>query len=157
MINRITAFFSNHIALSSDAQDPPGVEPVQLATAALLLEVSRADSTIDDLEQDLCVALLKKQFQLPAAQLDTLIKLAQQQTEQAISLYPFTRLINNNYSPQQKSLLIFNLWQVALSDGYLDKYEDHLIRKVADLIHVSHSEFIRTKLAAIDANAAMSG
>ncbi|MFT5722233.1 MAG: putative tellurite resistance protein B-like protein [Motiliproteus sp.] len=149
MINRITAFFSNHIALASGDK----AQPLQLATAALLLEVSRADFTIDDAERDLCTTLLKKQFQLPAAQLDTLIKLAQQQTEQAISLYPFTRLIDTHYSAQQKSLLIFNLWQVALSDGSLDKYEDHLIRKVADLIHVSHSEFIRTKLAAIDANA----
>lgn len=151
MISQITAFFSRHIAPAADTEAQQGDTPLQLATAALLLEVSRADFTIDDSEREMVVELLKKQFQLPAEQLDTLLSLAQQQTKQAISLYPFTRLINDHYSQQQKSQLLLSLWRVALADGYLDKYEDHLIRKVADLIHLSHSEFIRTKLAAIDA------
>ncbi len=153
MIRRLSAFFNSHIALSSSTERQYSAQPLQLAIAALLLEVSRADFTLDDREQHFIAALLNKQFQLPAEQLEKLITLAQQESEQAISLYPFTRLINDHYSPSQKSQLIFQLWQVALADGYLDKYEDHLIRRVADLIHVSHSEFIRTKLAAIDASA----
>ncbi len=151
MIGRITEFFSRHLALSADAEPEHCVPPLQLATAALLIEVSRADFTVAESERSTLVELLKQQFKLPADQLQTLIDLAQQEAEQATSLYQFTRLINASYSPQQKSQLIFNLWQVALTDGDLDKYEDHLIRKVADLIHVTHSEFIRTKLAAIDA------
>lgn len=151
MIRRITEFFSSHIALSADAELQHRATPLQLATAALLIEVSRADFTVAESERSTLVELLKLQFKLPADQLQTLIDLAQQEAEQATSLYQFTRLINDNYSPQQKSQLILNLWQVALADADLDKYEDHLIRKVADLIHVPHSEFIRTKLAAIDA------
>ena len=150
MINRITQFFSNHIALAGDADLPLSAHPLQLATAALLIEVSRADFNIDNREQSFVVGLLKQQFELTEDELDTLVELGQQEAEQATSLYQFTRLINDNFSEQQKSQLILNLWQVALADDYRDKHEDHLIRKVADLIHVSHGEFIRTKLVAID-------
>jgi uncharacterized tellurite resistance protein B-like protein len=148
MIRRLSSFFSRHLALSSNTETLQEIEPLQLATAALLLEVSRADFNMDDSERNFVVELLKNQFQLPVERLEELIAAAQQETEQAISLYPFTRLINDNYSPAQKSQLILHLWQVAFADGYLDKYEDHVIRRVADLIHVPHSEFIRTKLEA---------
>ena len=149
MINRITQLFSSCMALSSDAQSQHSVHPIQLATAALLIEVSRADFSIEESERRYVIELLRRQFELTDEELNTLIELGQQEAEQAISLYQFTRLINDNYSPEQKSQLILNLWQVALVDDYLDKHEDHLIRKVADLIHVPHSEFIRTKLVAM--------
>ncbi len=151
MIHRVSQFFSKYMALADDAELPHSAHPLQLATAALLIEVSRADFNVDASEQDFVVALLQRQFELTTDELDALIELGQQEAEQATSLYQFTRLINDNYSAQQKSQLVLNLWQVALADSYLDKHEDHLIRKVADLIHVSHKEFIRTKLAAIDA------
>ncbi len=150
MIKHITEFFSAHISLTSDTAQQDSVHPIQLAIAALLIEVSRSDFTIDEIERNSVTDLLKTQFELSAEDLDTLIELGQQEAEQAVSLYPFTRLINDNYSSEQKSQLILNLWKVALADGYIDKHEDHLIRKVADLIHVSHKEFIRTKLVARD-------
>ncbi|MEH6470504.1 MAG: TerB family tellurite resistance protein [Halopseudomonas sp.] len=150
MISRISQFFSNHLSLALDAELPNSDHALQLATAALLIEVSRADFNIDESERNTVVELLKKQFQLSTEELETLVTLAKQEAEQASSLYQFTRLINDHYNPQQKSQLIRNLWQIALADDYLDKHEDHLIRKVADLIHVPHSEFIRTKLAVID-------
>ena len=149
MIKRLTQFFNTHMVLPRDGDAPSSAKPIQLATAALLIEVSRADFTIDESERSGVAALLKSQFELSAQELDTLLDFAQQEAEQATSLYQFTRLINDGYSPEQKSQLILNLWQVALADEFLDKHEDHLIRKVADLIHVSHSEFIRTKLMAI--------
>ena len=37
------------------------------------------------------------------------------------------------------------LWQVALADDYLDKYEESIIRKISDLIHLRHSEYIQCK------------
>ncbi len=152
MINQITQFFSRHIALKDDAELQNSTHPLQLATAALLMEVSRADFSVDAQEQAAVSKLLQKQFELSADELSALVELGRQEAEQATSLYEFTRLINDNYTPQQKSQLVLNLWQVALADNEIDKHEDHLIRKVADLIHVPHSTFIRTKLAAIEGN-----
>ena len=150
MIQRITQFFNEHMVLPRSGDVQSGVHPLQLATAALLIEVSRADFNTHESERNGVAALLRNQFELSAEELETLLELGQQEAEQAISLYQFTRLINDGYSPEQKSQLILNLWQVALADEYLDKHEDHLIRKVADLIHVPHAEFIRTKLTAIE-------
>ena len=73
---------------------------------------------------------------------------ARRETDKATSLYPFTGLINQHFSPEQKAQVVEALWRVAYADGTLDKYEEHLVRKVAELIHVSHSTFIRTKLKA---------
>ncbi|MEH6649208.1 MAG: TerB family tellurite resistance protein [Motiliproteus sp.] len=151
MIRLISQFFSSHMTLSEDADSLSSSHSLQLATAALLIEVSRADFDVGESEQETVIELLSKQFTLTDEELRTLVDLGRQEAEQAISLYQFTRLINEHYNPEQKSQLVFNLWQVALADDYLDKHEDHLIRKVADLMYVPHKEFIRTKLAAIAA------
>jgi uncharacterized tellurite resistance protein B-like protein len=55
--------------------------------------------------------------------------------------------ISAAYSHEERVQLVENLWEVAFADQHLDRYEDHLIRKIADLLHVRHSDFIRTKLA----------
>ena len=79
------------------------------------------------------------------------MELAQTQAKEATSLYEFTRLINDDYDYKQKVELIENMWRIAFSDNNLDKYEDHLIRKISDLIYVSHSDFIKAKLKVRDA------
>ncbi|RDE22620.1 TerB family tellurite resistance protein [Motiliproteus coralliicola] len=145
MIEQISKFFSNCFEVSDEA--PVDDErSLRLATAALLIEVSRADFSVDDTERQAVIELLDSQFELTKQELEKLIELAEQEADQATSLYQFTRLINDAFSAEQKRQLVLNLWKVALADGYIDKHEDHLIRKVADLIHVSHKDFIRAKL-----------
>ncbi|MDP2091517.1 MAG: TerB family tellurite resistance protein, partial [Pseudohongiella sp.] len=78
------------------------------------------------------------------------ILLAEKEAQQAVSLYDFTSLINEGYGYEEKLLLVENLWRVALADEHLDKYEEQLIRKTSDLIYVSHSDFIKTKLKVRD-------
>ena len=70
--------------------------------------------------------------------------------DESTSLYEFTRVINDNYTPQQKLQLISAMWVVAYADGNLDKYEEHLIRRVAELTYVAHEDYIRAKLRAQD-------
>lgn len=122
----------------------------QLATAALLIEVARVDHSLDDEEFAAMKAVLAKQFQLSPEQLDELTALAEMEQEQATSLYQFTQLINQECRPTEKFELLKAMWGVAYADGKVDKYEEHLIRKVAELIYVPHSEFIRAKLEARD-------
>ena len=149
MITRIKEFFISHLEPGCDAESE-GVDPLQLAAAALMIEVSRADFSVDEEERASISRLLQEQFGLIAAELDALVEQAGNEAQQATSLYQFTRLINDNYSPEQKIQLVLNLWLVALADRYIDKHEDHLIRKIADLIHVPHKAFIQTKLQALE-------
>lgn len=150
MINRLKQFFSQHLALDDDGPSAHPEHVLRLATAALLIEVSRADYSLEETEQQAIVTLLERQFGLSTEQLELLISQAQQEVDRSVSLYPFTRLINDHYSAAQKQALIRQLWEIALADGDLDKYEDHLIRQVAELIYVPHSEFIRAKLQVIE-------
>jgi uncharacterized tellurite resistance protein B-like protein len=72
---------------------------------------------------------------------------ASARADAAVSLHEFTRLLNDALAPTDKQRVIGLLWRVAFADGTLDRYEDHLVRKVADLLYVPHAEFIRAKLA----------
>ena len=92
-------------------------------------------------------SILQNKFDLPEDTLEELFDLAQQEADDATSLYQFTSLINEAYEYPAKITLIQNMWEVAFADGNLDRYEEHLIRKVAELLYVSHSDFIKTKLA----------
>jgi uncharacterized tellurite resistance protein B-like protein len=117
----------------------------QLATAALLIEMTRADHEVKSIEREAVTQALQRAFDLDGLQTAELMTLAEQDVNEATSLYEFTRLINNNFDPTQKEHFIELLWHVALADGEIDKYEDHLVRKVADLIYVPHLSFIRAK------------
>ena len=143
MLNRIRLFFAEQISFENEAVEQ---QSIQMAAAALLIEVSRADYRLDKRERMAVVESLVKQFDLPEAEMAELVALAQDRVEESISIYQFTKMVNNQYDYRQKLKLIEGMWQVAYADGELDKYEDYLIRKVADLIHVSHSDFIHQKL-----------
>jgi uncharacterized tellurite resistance protein B-like protein len=125
---------------------------LQLAAAALLLEVSRADYVVDSKELQTARAVLHTALDISESEIDQLIKLASIAADKATSLYEFTRLINDHYSKQQKLRLIHSMWRIAFADAEMDKYEERLIRQVSDLIHVPHKEYIRAKLAASNAD-----
>jgi uncharacterized tellurite resistance protein B-like protein len=145
----IKAFFSQELSL--DSHSPRDTQrALELAAAALLIELSRSDYQQDLQEQAAIEKALQSCFDLEPDRLQQLVVLAEQEMDQATSLYQFTTLIKDNYSPEQRFELIKMLWQVALADGEISKYEDHMIRKVADLIYLPHSQFIKAKLAVIN-------
>lgn len=139
--------------LLDNLQDVPEEEPLtaeqlHLASAALLVEVAVADGTVDRQELDALTTILKQRYQLDDESLQELIGMARNQQRQATSLYQFTSLVNQHCNADEKYQLVVALWEIAFIDGNLDKYEEHIIRRIADLIHVSHSNFIRAKLTA---------
>lgn len=146
MLVSIKAFFSAELSLENNENEQC---KIQLAAAALLIELSRADYQREPEEQAAIEAALKKGFDLDDAQLATLIDLAEQENQDATSLYQFTNLIKDEYSAEQRFELVKMLWQVAIADGEISKYEDHLIRKIADLIYLPHSQFIKAKLEVV--------
>ena len=122
----------------------------RIAGTALLVEMSRADYEVTPVERSAILRALRRAFDLDPASAAELYREAERHADEATSLYEFTRLINDHFRPDEKDNLIELLWFVAFVDGELDKYEEHLVRRVADLIYVSHSTFIRTKHRAIE-------
>lgn len=123
-------------------------EGVRLATAALLMEMARADFSIEDVERREVAHLLQRTFELSDGETRDLVALAEQASCESVSLHEFTHLINLHFPPQRKEQVVRLMWEVAFADARIDKYEEALVRKVADLLYVSHTAFIRAKLAA---------
>lgn len=124
--------------------------PQDIALAVLLLECARADFDHAPVEVEAVREALTAQLDLPAAEVDHLIEQAQGSARQAASLHgPIARL-NRELSAEAKRDLMGWLWQVACADGRIDPHEEHLLRKLADLMHIAHTDFIRTKLAALE-------
>jgi len=121
---------------------------LHLVAAALLIETARADFTQSGQEQVALEQLLSKSLSLSHTEVHELVELATEKVDNSTSLYEFTRVINDHYSPAHKVRLIGVMWRVAYVDGGLDKYEEALIRQVAELIYVPHQDYIRTKLEA---------
>lgn len=134
-----------------DAESEAALEHrLQLASAALLIETARADFTQDTAEQETMEALLCASLKLDQNEVRALLAQASERVDKSISLYEFTRLINDHFSPEQKLQLVHNMWVVAWADDSVDKYEEHLIRQVAELTYVPHQDYIRSKHQARD-------
>lgn len=136
--------------LSSNEREPEN-SSVERLTALLLVEIARSDTAIDDVELDsIRQALKTSSVSMAEDEVDELIEAAIKDADAAISLHTQLRQINSQFTREQKLLLIKQMWVVALADGDLDKYEEHMIRKLSGLLHVGHDEFIQAKLKVID-------
>jgi uncharacterized tellurite resistance protein B-like protein len=145
MLADITNFFNQIIAPGAKASGAPSQHALQVATAALLLEMMRMDSSITAAETDSVTRTLQTRFGLDAAEVDTLMALATEEARLATDYFQFTSLINRTFSAEQKVQVVEYLWQVAYADGHLDAHEQHFMRKIADLLYVSHADYVAAK------------
>jgi len=147
MLASVRKFFETRIAQPAEEErDPESREHgYRLATAALLIEMSRADREVTDDERAAVTDAVQRAFGLPESETSELVRLAEAEARESTSLYEFTSLINAHFDDTEKAHVVELLWRVAYADGDVDKHEEHLVRKVADLIHVPHSVFIREK------------
>ena len=143
MLNQIKLFFDEHIKLP--APEEPSAEQLQIASAALLLEMITMDDKIEAIEQEATLSLIQQNFSLSLEQATALIDLAEQQRKQATDYYQFTSLINKSYTLEQKTQLVESLWKVACVDGDLDMHEEYLVRKISNLLYIPHVTFMKTK------------
>ena len=148
MLSKISAFFERHLQPAGDASAPLSHSQKHLAVAALLIEVAMADHVFDEREMLSLQHHLKQKFAITDSQLAELIDLAKDESAQATSLHQFTSLVHQHCIPQEKFELLVSMWELALADAELNKYEEYVIRKVADLIYMSHAEFMRAKSVA---------
>ncbi|POP53105.1 TerB family tellurite resistance protein [Zhongshania marina] len=141
MFEKLKQLFSG-----ADEDSKDSAMSLELAAAALLIEVSKSDYQQDPAEIEKIRGLLVSRFSVSLADIEEFMATAAALNKDSTSLYPFTRYINDNCNNLEKYELIVALWEVAIEDGNIDKYEDHLIRKISDLIYLPHTEFIRAKL-----------
>jgi len=149
MLTKLQQFFNQY--LSADTKDAIPLERrLQMATAALMVEMLHVDEQVTTEEDEKLRHLLKQRFQLDTSEIEALIDLAHNEKHEATDYYAFTSLLNEHYTQQQKIELVEDLWQLAFADKHLDKYEEHLLRRLADLLHVPHQHFIRTKHSVLE-------
>jgi len=149
MLNSIQSFFQQHILSVQDSTGEGDEKALHLATATLLFEMAYMDDVIEEREKEAIQSLLAGKFSLNARMAEELLELAADKSHQVISMQEFTRLLNENFTQKEKQQMVKMLWEVALSDGVIDKYEDMFVRQMADLLYVSHSHLVRAKHQAL--------
>lgn len=138
MIDKLLNFFKTQQA-EEEVHNP------NLAAAALLVEIMHADHDLSDTERTKIKAILFDTLFLTEEVSEQLLKTAEAEVKEANDLFQFTDVINDTYSPSEKVQLIESLWKVAYADAQIDKYEEHMIRRISDLLHISHSDFMQCK------------
>jgi uncharacterized tellurite resistance protein B-like protein len=145
MIAAIQALLRKHLPETGAADVREST--LHAAAAALLMEVASADDHIGNEERNAIRRIVAETFELSAEQALLISREAERRTDEVTSLYPFTRLLTCECSMDERIEIVRRLWEVAYADGRVDAHEEHLIRKIADLLYVPHSQFIRGKLA----------
>jgi uncharacterized tellurite resistance protein B-like protein len=148
MLETLREFFQRHIAGDSEGEEQSGEHALRLATAALLFEIVRADGDVKPEEMTVARAAVQSTFGLTATETGELLSLAEDTSREATSLYEFTHVLDSSFSPEQKKRIVELLWLVAFADTVKDAHEEHLVRKIAGLLHVPHPDFIDAKIRA---------
>lgn len=150
MLSAIKTFFEEHVLTVEKNKDPQ--HGVKLAAAALLIEMMRMDDDLHEDERIVMLNVLRKKFSLSDAETKELLELASMELKSSTDYYQFTSLINQHFDYPERVHLIELLWQVAYADKSLAKEEEFLVRKISELIYVSHEDFIIAKLKVRDKN-----
>lgn len=124
-------------------------EPLELATAALLVELCRSDFSESEAEREAVRHLLQRRFALDDAALDKLINDAVKRADSAVSLHEFTHRLNRELPEAEKLAIVEMLWRVSNADGHIDKHEEYLIQRVAGLLHIADRDRVRLKLKVV--------
>ena len=148
MLSHLQDFFTRFLGdadYGGDKMATQRSDVVALATVALLIEVSLADAEQQEEELKVIESIARTSFNLHGQPLHDLIKAAQREVDEAVSIHGFTRLLNTRLQGKERIAIIEHLWRLAYADQLLDKYEEYYIRKIADLLYVSHADYIKAK------------
>ena len=118
----------------------------QVATAALLIEIAKADGDFSDEERERIIDLMKKDFELDDYLVADLLELSEKKVQDSISVYEFSKIINESFTRQEKIELLKNLWRIVYVDGKLDSHEDQLIKIIGSTLNLEHKDIIGAKL-----------
>jgi uncharacterized tellurite resistance protein B-like protein len=145
MLDQIRSFFKQHLEPHSVDTAADTKHRHQLAVAALLLEMTRMDGNVHPEQSARVETAIRDCFDLTAEETAAVIRLADAERDAATDDFQFTQLINSGYSSQQKEKIVEQLWAVAYANRELHPLEEHLVRKIAQLLHVPHGVFMAAK------------
>lgn len=148
MLNTLKDLFDSFAAPRSARSPQDTDHAVRLAAAVLLVEVARAEPSSTPAEGEAILGALQKRFSFEPDELARLVELAQAEAKDLYDYHRFTSLLNDRFTQPEKVALVEAMWQVAHADEHLDANENHLISKVAGLLHVTHGEYIAAKMNA---------
>lgn len=146
MLKAIKQFFEESISPDTRRDKKDDVEHrLKLATAALFIEMMQQDGKKTDSEENKVKELLQTRFDLSETETAELFELAHEEARDAVDFHQFTSLIHQNFSSEKKIKIVEYLWEIAYADNHLDAYEEHMVRRIADLLYVEHKDFIKAK------------
>ncbi len=148
MLQPLRHLLSTFLSIDPAHSAADAEQALRLATAVLLVEVMRADHSHPVAEQQAVIRALTERFKLAPEAVADLMALAQETAQSANDFHAFTSQVNERFTHPQKIDLVESLWHVAYADAHLDAHENHVISKVAGLLHVTHGEYIAAKLHA---------
>ena len=146
MLESLKRFFNQAKAEISQNDKPVAEHDVRVATCALFVEMARIDEKFTQAEVDTILSILKDKYGLSRENADALLAEADKELEDSVDLWQFARLINQNYSVDEKIAIIETLWQMVYVDGKMDRYEHYLMNKLKNLLRLSHDQLINAKL-----------
>ncbi len=146
MLSKVKSFFDG--ILNDPGTVLHDVDDIRLAAALLLIEVMHADHEIDDREKVAVINALKKLFGLSDEEAKDVFEIAEERAKDMISLQQYTSILNRTLEPAEKLTLLEQIWRVVFCDDELDRYEEHLVRQIAELLYIRHSDFILARLRA---------
>ena len=149
-MRNLKAWITRNLGGTPEDDEAAREQARNLAVAALLVEVLRADYDVADDERGQVVASIRDTLGLDDAQCGQLLAEAEHRVDRAHDLHQFTAEINREFAHDEKLRLVEQLWRVASADTVVHKYEEHIIRRICGLLHVSHREFIAAKLRAVE-------
>ena len=144
MLNSLKEFFEQQLGTENELSDNKE-HTLELCSAVLMLEIALADSSMDENEQKVIEDAISYHFHLDDKETQTIVQHAKNEVDHAISLHEFTTVVNDSLSANEKTMIIELLWRVAVADNVIDKYEEYYIRKISDLLYVSHKDYIKAK------------
>ena len=148
MIRSLQRFFNNFVEPAASDGKMDDEHALQVATAALMVEMMRIDDAISSAEREVATRVLRQRFSLDDAETAALLELADEQMRDAVGYHEFTSRLKNALGAEQRAKVIEYMWQVAFADGRLDAHENHLMRRIADLLHVGHGDYVAAKARA---------
>ncbi|MDY6971822.1 MAG: TerB family tellurite resistance protein [Thermodesulfobacteriota bacterium] len=147
MIDLVKKYFSGRTkGIPFDQEKGTHHHNIQIATCALLLEMSGIDGEFSGVERDSIISILKRDYGLSDENAEALIESSNEELKGSVDLWQFTNLINQNYSEEEKISVIEAVWRIVYADGKLAEHEDYLVHKLANLLRLTHKQLIDAKL-----------
>ncbi len=126
---------------SGGAETPSNRHRMAVAATALMVQLARIDQNQDARELSTIVDCAIKALKITREEAEEILQDALAHADSATSLYEFTGILNDHLDQGHKLVLLESIWRVAYADGRIDQYEEQLIRRIADLLYLHHSEY----------------